>query len=136
MSRMTVRSALTLLRDEGIIYTVRAEGSYVGPREAPKVRPQRKYDLIAGDIMDRIRAAHFPPGTALPPEIRLAAEYGVARDTIRAAIALLRHHGWVHTIPARATYVIAYVTPTAHPQADRGGPAHIVPLPRARDMIS
>ncbi|MGY3516852.1 GntR family transcriptional regulator [Micromonospora sp. PTRAS2] len=45
------------------------------------------------------------PLTPLPSELRLQQEYGVARGTVRAAIALLRERGLVMTMPQRGTYV-------------------------------
>lgn len=41
----------------------------------------------------------------LPSEKTLVQTYGVGRDTVRAAIALLRDEGLVFTVPHRGTYV-------------------------------
>ncbi len=51
------------------------------------------------------------PGELLPAERDMAAEYGVAYDTIRRATALLRERGLIITIIGRGTYVA--------PEADR-----------------
>ncbi|MFI6160931.1 GntR family transcriptional regulator [Micromonospora haikouensis] len=51
------------------------------------------------------RARELQPLTPLPSELRLQQEYGVARGTVRAAIALLRERGLVMTMPQRGTYV-------------------------------
>ncbi len=46
-------------------------------------------------------------GARLPAERDLAAEYGVAYDTIRRATALLRERGLIQTVHGRGTFVAA-----------------------------
>ncbi|SDG04841.1 regulatory protein, gntR family [Sinosporangium album] len=103
--RHTARCAVALLREEGAVYTVRAEGSYVGPRSAPRRRPPLKCEEVAGDLRERIRDGRLRAGERLPNEVVLAARYGVARDTVRAAINLLRDSRLVHTLPRKGTFV-------------------------------
>ncbi|SDI05177.1 regulatory protein, gntR family [Sinosporangium album] len=103
--RHTVRCAIALLREQGTIYTIRAEGSYVGPRTAPKLRPPLKYEEIADDLRRQIHDGRLPTGRRLPNETTLATRYAVARDTIRAAINLLRDSRHVHTLPRRGTFI-------------------------------
>ncbi|WP_176955667.1 GntR family transcriptional regulator [Sinosporangium album] len=127
VSRTSVRWAVAILRDEGLIYTVRAEGSYVCPKAAPKVRPAYKCEQIAADIIGQISTGRLKPGDRLPSEFRLTARYGVARDTIRAAIALLREGGRVYTRSGTGTFV----TPTSRqarnvPAPQGGGQRRVV----------
>jgi len=41
----------------------------------------------------------------LPPERELASDYGVAYDTVRRAMALLRERSLIITVHGRGTYV-------------------------------
>ncbi len=48
-----------------------------------------RFESITSDLVERIRRNEFPSGSALPSATALAAEYGVARGTIRHALELL-----------------------------------------------
>jgi GntR family transcriptional regulator len=61
----------------------------------------------------RTRLAAAAPGDPLPSEPALAAEFGVARMTVRAAIDKLAADGLVERIPGRGTF--ARSAPTARP---------------------
>ncbi|MEU8022600.1 GntR family transcriptional regulator [Micromonospora haikouensis] len=63
------------------------------------------YVQLADLIAKRIESGELQPLKPLPSELRLQQEYGVARGTVRAAIALLRERGLVMTMPQRGTYV-------------------------------
>lgn len=63
------------------------------------------YVRVADHIAARIAAGELVPGTRLPGERDLAAEYGVALGTTRRAIEDLRDRGLVVTLPAKGTYV-------------------------------
>ncbi|MEU1880890.1 winged helix-turn-helix domain-containing protein [Streptosporangium sp. NPDC020072] len=113
-SRLTVRKALGVLRDEGLIYTVRTEGSYVGPEDAPKIRPAWPREEVAAAVVADIRRGDFKTDEVLPSETEMMEKYGVAKKTVRAALALLREQGWVYTVPAIGTFV---ATPDKWPDA-------------------
>ncbi|MEV4164957.1 GntR family transcriptional regulator [Nonomuraea dietziae] len=49
---------------------------------------------------DRVRPQVFSGS-----ETALTQEYGLAKDTVRRAVAQLRELGWVYTVPRRGTYV-------------------------------
>lgn len=53
------------------------------------------WEAIRGDLRARIAARDWPPGTVLPTEAALAAEYGVARGTVARALADLAAAGLV-----------------------------------------
>ncbi|OWV12026.1 GntR family transcriptional regulator [Micromonospora wenchangensis] len=67
--------------------------------------PTPLYVQLADLITKRIESGELQPLKPLPSELRLQQEYGVARGTVRAAIALLRQRGLVMTMPQRGTYV-------------------------------
>ncbi|WP_281283673.1 GntR family transcriptional regulator [Nonomuraea longispora] len=47
----------------------------------------------------------IPPNRAIPGEKMMMRQYGVAKVTVRQAVAYLREQGWVFTVPYRGTYV-------------------------------
>jgi DNA-binding GntR family transcriptional regulator len=67
--------------------------------------PKLVYVQVADYIAARIAAGDLAPGAKLLAERDMAAEYGVAYDTIRRATALLRERGLIVTIVGRGTYV-------------------------------
>jgi GntR family transcriptional regulator len=68
------------------------------------VPPHRQ---IAAWLRARIEAGEFRPGEdPLPSEKDLVDTFGVARDTARRAVQVLRDEGLVVTIPQRGTYVV------------------------------
>ncbi|MGK5520709.1 GntR family transcriptional regulator [Micromonospora sp. URMC 107] len=71
---------------------------------------QPRYRAIAEDLMDRIREGTMPPGTFLPTESALTAEFRASRGTVRQAISILRDQGLVSTEHGRGTCVIGYPT--------------------------
>lgn len=79
-------------------------GSDDGPRFDPR-GPELVYVLIADDVARQIAAGILVPGGRLPAEAEMAAEYGVARMTVRRAVRELRERGLVHTVTGKGTYV-------------------------------
>lgn len=67
--------------------------------------PVPVYVQIADHIAARIEAGELPPGRPIPSETSMRQEYGVARETVRHAVALLRERGLVYTVPMRGTFV-------------------------------
>jgi GntR family transcriptional regulator len=68
------------------------------PHERPRFR------LVADELRRRILAGAIPPGSLLPSETALIAEFGVSRGTIREALGLLRAEGLTVTEHGRGTY--------------------------------
>jgi GntR family transcriptional regulator len=64
---------------------------------------------VAADIEADIDAGRLAPDTRLPSETELAAQYGVARVSVRRAIDQLRQRGKLVTFQGKGTYV----TPTS-----------------------
>ncbi|MDG4790315.1 GntR family transcriptional regulator [Micromonospora sp. WMMD1102] len=68
----------------------------------PHDRP--RYRRVADELRRRILSGAIPPGSILPSESALIEEFGVARGTVREAVALLRSEGLVVTEMGRGTY--------------------------------
>ncbi|MFF0894749.1 winged helix-turn-helix domain-containing protein [Streptomyces sp. NPDC003278] len=64
-----------------------------------------KYREIETALRARIADGTYPPGTALPSEEALAAEFGVTRPTVRAGLAELRATDAVTVIAGRGMFV-------------------------------
>ena len=58
-------------------------------------------DQLRGDIL----AGEYGPGGVIPSEIMLMQQYGVARNTVRLAMTMLREEGLVVTHHGRGTFV-------------------------------
>jgi len=63
------------------------------------------YRQLADILRQQIQGGEFGHLDVLPSEKALVQTYGVGRDTVRSAIALLRDEGLVFTVPHRGTYV-------------------------------
>jgi GntR family transcriptional regulator len=64
-----------------------------------------RYREIEQAIRARIADGTYPPGSALPSEDALAAEFGVTRPTVRAGLAELRASDAVTVISGRGAFV-------------------------------
>ena len=77
--------------------------------DVPQINPrgaEPPYRQIAAWLRARIEAGDFRPGEdPLPSEKELVQLFGVARDTARRAVQVLRDEGLVVTVPQRGTYV-------------------------------
>ncbi|MFI6418980.1 GntR family transcriptional regulator [Streptomyces sp. NPDC050842] len=67
--------------------------------------PTPIYKQVARVIRERIKSGELQPRDPIPSESKLVADHGVARDTARQAVALLRSEGWVITLPQRGSFV-------------------------------
>lgn len=65
---------------------------------------QPRYRVIADELRERIDNGTIPPGTLLPAESALTAEFRASRGTIRRAIAVLREECMLTTEHGRGTY--------------------------------
>ncbi|MFG1806119.1 GntR family transcriptional regulator [Streptomyces sp. NPDC049040] len=66
-----------------------------------RATPWGAYKTITDALRRRITGGEFPPGVQLPSEATLRAEYGVARNTLRRALADLEREGLLVTMPGR-----------------------------------
>lgn len=66
---------------------------------------QPRHVQIASVLRARIRSGQLQPRMPIPSEPRLQQEFGVARDTIRKAIVILRAESYVITRQGMGTFV-------------------------------
>jgi DNA-binding GntR family transcriptional regulator len=66
-----------------------------------RATPWGAYKTITDALRRRITEGEFPPGARLPSEAELTSEYGVARNTLRRALADLEREGLLVTMPGR-----------------------------------
>ncbi len=69
--------------------------------------PEPIYRQIAAVIARRISEGTYEPRRAIPSEVALCDEFGVSRNTVRAAVKLLNEQGLVVTVMGRGTFVVA-----------------------------
>jgi DNA-binding GntR family transcriptional regulator len=72
------------------------------------ITPDREgaaYRQLAGILRDRIRSGALPAGRRMPSEKDLHDEFGLARETVRRALAVLRAEGLVIVRQGHGTFV-------------------------------
>ncbi len=68
-------------------------------------RPVPKYQAIEAELRRRIDAGDYEPGSRLPAQDELAAQFGVTLMTLRQAIASLEASGLVRAARGKGTFV-------------------------------
>lgn len=63
------------------------------------------YRQLADILRSRIQAGEFAPGRPIPSETALMQQYGLARETCRKAVRVLRDEGLVIIVQGRGAYV-------------------------------
>ena len=63
-----------------------------------------RYVRVANELRDAIVIGTYPAGTQLPAQHRLAAQHGVAFNTLRQALDLLENEGYVIRLMGRGTF--------------------------------
>src|SRR5579859_7509872 len=92
-------------------------------------RTPPKYAQVVVEIKKRIERGTYPPGSLLPSEHQLVAEFGVSRPTIVRSLAALRQDGWIDTQQGKGSFVRGR---PALADAERTRPAHdVIELPEA-----
>lgn len=69
--------------------------------------PATLWRQVADDITAEIESGGLKPGWKLPPETELAESYGIARNTVRRAVAELVEEGRLTVVHGRGTFVVA-----------------------------
>jgi GntR family transcriptional regulator len=73
--------------------------------------PVYMYVQVADRVAARIATGGLRPGSRLPNERELAAEYRVGLNTARRAVQELRARGLVVTLPSKGTYITTQPEP-------------------------
>ncbi len=68
-------------------------------------RTEHLWAQVSADLRGDIDSGRLAPGAKLPNELELASQYGVARLTVRRAIADLVDSGYLLILRGRGTYV-------------------------------
>ncbi len=64
------------------------------------------YLQLAAILRARIMSGEMAAGRALPSETTLMQEHGIARETARKAVRVLRDEGLVQIVQGRGSYVV------------------------------
>src|SRR5260221_8863366 len=64
-----------------------------------------KYAQLIAEIQRRIESGEYSPGSLLPSEHQLSAEFGTARPTVVRALRVLRQEGWIDTEQGKGSFV-------------------------------
>jgi GntR family transcriptional regulator len=76
------------------------------PGQPYPFRPdQPRHAQIADELRKRILSGELEPRMPIPSELHLQQEFGVARDTARKAVGVLRDEGYVRTVQGMGTFV-------------------------------
>lgn len=70
--------------------------------------PDHMYERIAAVLRDQITAGHLEPGSRLPTQAQLSAEYHVSRIVARQALDLLESEGLIDRIRGGGAFVRRY----------------------------
>lgn len=67
--------------------------------------PVPPYRQIAAQLRERIADGSIPVGRRIPSLVEMEQQYGVARDTLRKAVQVLKDEGLVETVNGMGIYV-------------------------------
>ena len=68
--------------------------------------PTPVYQQVAAILRARIESGELVPGRPVPSEATLMQEHGIARETARKAVRVLRDEGLVQIVQGRGAYVM------------------------------
>ncbi|WP_158842906.1 GntR family transcriptional regulator [Saccharothrix deserti] len=109
VARGTVRSALRVVEERGLIEVKPGRGRFVAARNGAQLpattTPTAAYELVAQAVLKLIEEQSLPANTPLPSETRLMTEHGVSRTTVRRAYRLLQDRGIVSVRQGAGAYV-------------------------------
>jgi GntR family transcriptional regulator len=63
------------------------------------------YQQLAAILRADIASGRIPPGRRIPSLVELEQEFGLARDTLRKAVKVLKDEGLVETVTGMGVYV-------------------------------
>ena len=82
-----------------------------------------KYAQVIAELQRRIESGEYPPGSLMPSEHQLSAEFAIARPTVVRALRVLRDEGWIETQQGKGSFVrgrpaLAGMAPVRRGQAE------------------
>lgn len=82
-----------------------------------------KYAQVIEELQRRITSGEYQPGSLLPSEHQLSAEFSIARPTVVRALRVLRDNGWIETQQGKGSFVrgrpaLADMAPARRGQAE------------------
>lgn len=105
VSRGTIRAALALLQDSGLIEVVPGRGRRVVSTTSTSAEVTR-WEKVATVLRCRIGSNAHRSGQPLPSETTLMSEFGVSRNTVRRAYRQLLKEGLVVVRPGSGAYSV------------------------------
>jgi len=102
------------------------------------IAPDREgaaYRQLASVLRDRIRSGQLPAGGRMPSEKDLHDEFGLARETVRRALAVLRAEGLVEVRHGHGTFVVEAPTTVGLRPGDTVTSSAAVTITRANGAI-
>ncbi|GLW32222.1 GntR family transcriptional regulator [Actinoplanes regularis] len=81
--------------------------------------PPPKYAVVVNAVQQRIEDGTYAPGTAIPSETQLTAEFDTSRPTVVRALGILQQDGWIESQQGKGRYVKGRPSPSAPQSADR-----------------
>ncbi|WP_329086881.1 GntR family transcriptional regulator [Streptosporangium sp. NBC_01469] len=104
VSRTTARRGLAVLESEGLIIVMPGKGRVVRD-DGSTLGASYRYQMIAHDLREQIRAGTLAAGTTLPSERALRQRHGASRNTVRQALAELEREGLITTEHGKGRFV-------------------------------
>lgn len=87
-------------------------------RKSPPVQKARAlYEDVADRLMNDIKAGHYIVGGLLPTEHELSTTFSVSRQTVRAALNILKDRGYITRKKAVGSRIESASPTTAYTQA-------------------
>ena len=104
----TMRAALAIVENEGLIVTVQGAGSYVRVPGMLPATAQLAIDVLRG----RIASGELAAGAALPSRPELASEFALSQATVKLVVRSLREAGVVEVREGIGVFVTDPTRPT------------------------
>lgn len=91
---------------------------------SPRATAWGAYKTIAAALRQRIVGGDLAPGSLLPSEAELTAEYDVSRNTLRRALTELEEERLIVVLPGRGRLVADPASGTTRTEAGRAEPSY------------
>lgn len=114
-ARDTVRRAVALLAEGGLVVTVHGRGTYVRDEDDDE-SGQAKYAVVATKLRALIGSDAFPTGSSFLTEAEIQNRYSVSRRTARAALKGLEEDGLLY-VAGRRRLVAAQASGAGRPNS-------------------